>query len=176
MNSAIEKLNSLSTDAACEAFRGCCGADRWLTLMEQARPFVDAAELHAEADRDFSQLSSHDWLAAFACHPQIGDLTSLRMKFAGNREWSHGEQQGMNAADEATISALAAGNAAYLQRFGYIFIVCASGMSAAEMLELLTVRLKNQPDQELAIAAAEQRKITHLRIDKLLANLASAEK
>ncbi len=95
------------------------------------------------------------------------------MKFAGNRQWSHGEQQGISAADEATISALAAGNAAYLERFGYIFIVCASGKSAAEMLELLTARLQDDPRSELTIAAAEQRKITHLRIDKLLASLAA---
>ncbi len=164
------------TDAACESFRGCCGAEHWLELMEKARPFVDAAELHAEADRVFSQLSSEDWLAAFACHPQIGDLNSLRMKFVGNKLWSHGEQQGIGAADEATISALAAGNAAYLKRFGYIFIVCASGKSAAEMLELLMARLENDPQLELTIAAAEQRKITHLRIDKLLTSLATNQK
>jgi 2-oxo-4-hydroxy-4-carboxy-5-ureidoimidazoline decarboxylase len=174
MSSATEKLNSLPTTEACEAFRGCCGAERWLQLMEKARPIVDATRLHAIADKVFDQLSPDDWLAAFACHPQIGDLDSLRMKFAGNRQWSHGEQQGVNAADEATISALAVGNAAYRNRFGYIFIVCATGKSAAEMLELLQARLANDPQIELSIAAAEQRKISHLRIDKLLASLASS--
>jgi 2-oxo-4-hydroxy-4-carboxy-5-ureidoimidazoline decarboxylase len=172
VNSAIASLNSLSTEAACESLCGCCGADRWVELMENHRPFDSVAELHAAADKVFDQLSSADWLAAFACHPPIGDLDSLRMKFAGNRQWSHDEQQGVNAADEAAISALAAGNAAYRNRFGYIFIVCATGKSAAEMLELLTARLQNDPRSELTIAAAEQRKITHLRIDKLLASLA----
>jgi 2-oxo-4-hydroxy-4-carboxy-5-ureidoimidazoline decarboxylase len=172
VTSAIANLNALPTAAACEVFRGCCGAERWLQLMEKARPFVDMLELHATADEAFDQLSSDDWLAAFACHPQIGDLNSLRMKFAGNKVWSHGEQQGVNVSDEATLAALAAGNIAYSERFGYIFIVCASGKSAAEMLELLTARLENEPQLELSIAAAEQRKITHIRIDKLLSSLA----
>ena len=107
------------------------------------------------------------WLEALESHPKIGDLESLRMKYAGNKEWSGGEQAGVNSADEATLVALAEGNETYEQRFGYLFVVCATGKSAAEMLALLQERLGNEADEEFTIACGEQRKITHLRLDKL---------
>ncbi len=113
------------------------------------------------------KLSDCEWLEAFACHPQIGDMNSLRMKYAGNREWSAGEQAGVNAADEAILQALANGNAEYKEKFGFIFIVCATGKSAAEMLGILESRLPLSYAEEIVNAAREQRKITHLRIDKM---------
>ena len=95
-------------------------------------------------------------------------MASLKAKYAGNDAWSEGEQAGVDAANEKTLLALAKGNEDYEARFDYIFIVCASGKSAREMLQLLETRLGNDPDAELAIAAGEQRKITHLRLDKWL--------
>lgn len=124
--------------------------------------------MHQLADDVFDGLSDDDWKEAFAFHPQIGDAESLRMRFAGNKEWSGAEQSGMSQADEQTIQDLAVGNQKYEKRFGYIFIICASGKSASEMLSLLNERLGNETGDELTIAANEQRKISHLRIDKLI--------
>lgn len=135
--------------------------------MAAGRPYGTAEGLLAATDAAFAQMPRESWLEAFACHPKIGDLHSLRMKFTGNKEWSGGEQAGVNDADEATLRRLAEGNAAYEQRFGYLFIVCASGKSAAEMLALLESRLDNDPETELAIASGEQQKITRLRLAKL---------
>ncbi|MEM9352149.1 MAG: 2-oxo-4-hydroxy-4-carboxy-5-ureidoimidazoline decarboxylase [Planctomycetota bacterium] len=168
MNAAvIQQINAATADEAAAVFRKCCGSAWWCEQMTEARPFADADAVTTAADAAFDQMPREAWLEAFAAHPQIGDLQSLRMKYAGNREWSAGEQSGAAGADEETLKRLAAGNAAYLQRFGYIFIVCATGKTAAEMLALLEARLDNAPEAELPIAAAEQRKITHLRLAKL---------
>jgi len=177
MNDSIEALNSAAAQGdegdegdggATQTLLGFCGSPHWVAQMCEARPFANADELHAAADTIFERLSKDDWLAAFAHHPKIGDLESLKAKFAGNAEWSGGEQAGVNQAEEATLVELTQGNEDYESRFGHIFIVCATGKSAAEMLALLKSRLPNNPDDELPIAAAEQRKITHLRIDKWL--------
>ena len=136
--------------------------------MAAHHPFGTVKRLHQCADDVMDSLSDADWKEAFACHPEIGNLESLRMKFAGNAQWSAGEQAGVADANEEIIRQLADGNRSYHQRFGYIFIVCATGKSALEMLNLLQARLVNAPGAELAIAASEQRKITHLRLDKLI--------
>lgn len=164
---ALERLNQLSTAEAQEVFRACCGATAWCDAMVSRRPIVDRQSLHAAADQSFDILADADWLEAFACHPKIGDIDSLRMKFAGNAQWSAGEQAGASEANEETLRQLAIGNQQYEMRFGFIFIVCATGKTADQMLELLRVRLANSADDELKIAAAQQRRITHLRIDKL---------
>ncbi len=163
----ILTINSQSAKSATEALRGCCGAAAWCQHVAEMLPLDDLASFHRAADVAFDRLTPQEWIEAFSCHPKIGDLDSLRMKFAGNRQWSASEQAGISAADERTIQAIAEGNQVYLERFGYIFIVCASGKSADEMLALLTDRFQNDVATELTIAAAEQRKITHLRIDKL---------
>lgn len=160
-------LNGLSTAEATEQFRRCCGADTWCEVMAAARPFASAEAITAAADEAFDSMPREAWLEAFACHPRIGDLNSLRMKFTGNKEWSGGEQAGATAADDATLLRLAEANDAYFDRFGYLFIVCATGKSAPEMLAILESRLGNDPETELPIAAAEQRKITHLRLGKM---------
>lgn len=145
-----------------------CGSPNWVAQMCAARPFESTDALHAAADKIFDTLEPRDWMAAFAHHPKIGDLESLKAKYAGNEEWSGGEQSGVDSASEETLLALSKGNEDYEARFKYIFIVCASGKSAKEMLQLLQGRLDNEPDDELKIAAAEQQKITHLRMDKWL--------
>ncbi len=160
-------LNALDDAAIGEPFRKCCGAEAWVTAMVSQRPFADGSAVRACAERCFDELAPDDWIAAFNSHPRIGDLNSLRMRLAGNKQWSAGEQAGMNAADETTIQRLADGNQVYDERFGYPFIVCATGKSAAEMCAILYQRLENEPAAELAIAAEEQRKITRLRLEKL---------
>jgi 2-oxo-4-hydroxy-4-carboxy-5-ureidoimidazoline decarboxylase len=160
-------LNAVSTDDARKTMRRCCGAGCWCDAMVAARPFIDDAAIATAADAAFDAMPREAWLEAFTSHPKIGDLNSLRMKFAGNKEWSGGEQSGVNTADDATLQGLADGNRAYEELFGYLFIVCATGKTAAEMLAILQSRLGNDPETEFSIAAGEQRKITHLRLAKL---------
>jgi 2-oxo-4-hydroxy-4-carboxy-5-ureidoimidazoline decarboxylase len=138
--------------------------------MLEHRPFASTPALLALADRVWSGLEREDFLEAFSHHPQIGaDLAELQKKFASTSAWSASEQAGTGSAERATLEALRDENRAYLERFGYIFIVCATGKSAAEMLALLRARLPNDFATELKIAAAESAKITKLRLEKLSA-------
>jgi allantoinase len=162
-------FNDLPGPAAIAALLRCCGALAWCQRMSAARPFGSVDALHRASERSFDALSESDWREAFAAHPRIGGLSSLRMTYPGNKEWSAGEQAGVDRGDDAMLTALADGNAQYEARFGHIFIVCATGRTAGQMLDLLRARLHNPPALELAIAAGEQRKITRLRIDKLFA-------
>ena len=147
------------------AFERCCGAHRWVAAMVAARPFGTDQALHAAAERAFDALDTPDWLQAFAHHPRIGDVSRLRERFAGSGELSEKEQGlALAAAREDTIQRLFDANQRYEARHGHIFIVCASGKSAAEMLDLLLGRIDLDPAQELANCADEQRKITRLRL------------
>lgn len=137
--------------------------------MLAARPFQHRTQLHGVAEHIWWHPGDGDWREAFTPHPRIGaDIAALRARFVATAAWSQGEQAGVAGAGEATLQALAGGNRDYEARFGHIFIVCATGKGAAEMLGLLRQRLPNARDRELAIAAAEQRKITAIRLDKLL--------
>jgi 2-oxo-4-hydroxy-4-carboxy-5-ureidoimidazoline decarboxylase len=169
----LRRLNAMPSSEARAALLRCCGSSRWAEAVAAARPFADADALRAEAERAWWRLERGDWLEAFGHHPRIGDKDALRERFATTRTWAASEQGGVTASDEATLEALAAGNRDYEARFGYIFIVCASGKTAPEMLALLSARLSNPPDAELRIAASEQAKITKLRLDKLLAEVTS---
>jgi len=163
----LDELNPTPAEEAQVALLRCCGSRRWAERTLASRPFGSAAELFAAADDVWQNLDRDDWLEAFAAHPRIGDLDNLRKKFAATADWASHEQSGVAAASEETLRQLADGNRRYEERFGYIFIVLATGKSAAEMLDILNARLRNSPDQELAIAAAEQAKITRLRLEKL---------
>ncbi len=164
----LASLNAMERGAAREALGRCCGATRWVEAMLEARPYPDRAALMAAAERAFAPLVRSDWLEAFGQHPRIGDAAALRARFPLTAGWAGEEQRGALAADEATLRELADGNRAYEDRFGYIFIVCATGRSAGEMLALLRGRLGNAPELELAVAAGEQKKITRLRIERLI--------
>ncbi len=165
----LEKLNDLKKPALAEALQKCCGSSAWVEKMLAGFPIADAETLMAEAKTKWYELSEIDWREAFAHHPKIGDVASLKEKFASTRQWAEGEQGAVKAASPATLEALAVGNAEYEQKFGYIFIVCATGKSAGEMLALLRARLPNAAAAEILIAAGEQEKITRLRLGKLLA-------
>ena len=163
----LGRLNGLD-DAAAEADLGrCCGAARWARAVAARRPFADGAALRAAAEAAWPALTDADWREAFTHHPKIGDIESLRGRYAHTRDWAASEQSRAQGAPDDVLQALAAGNAAYEARFGYIFIVCATGRSAGEMLALLRERLPNEPAVELGVAAEEQKKITRLRLDKL---------
>ncbi len=165
----LDELNRLPVAEARAAFERCCGAGEWIERMVAARPFSGAADLYDVAGRAAATLTERDWREAFAHHPKIGDRESLARRFGSTAVWASQEQQGAAAATAGTLDALAEGNRAYEEKFGYIFIVCATGRSAEEMLALLRARLPNDPGRELAIAAEEQMKITRLRLEKLLA-------
>jgi allantoicase len=158
-----------AVNAASEAqLLRACGSSRWVAAFAAARPFPSRAALFGEAERLWWRLGDGDWLEAFTHHPRIGaDLATLRAKYATTADWSLGEQAGVAQAGEDVLQALADGNRAYEALFGWIFLVCATGKSAAEMLTLLHERLANEPAAELRIAAGEQVKITRLRLEKL---------
>ncbi|RSK50373.1 2-oxo-4-hydroxy-4-carboxy-5-ureidoimidazoline decarboxylase [Hymenobacter rigui] len=165
----LSDLNNLPAPTRAEELRRCCGSSAWVEATNQQFPFADADVLYQIATQAWNRLSEADWREAFTHHPKIGDVGALREKFASTSTWAEGEQGAVQQASEETLQALAAGNAAYEQRFGYIFIVCATGKSAAEMLALLQARLPNPPEKEIHVAAAEQDKITRIRLEKLLA-------
>lgn len=161
-------LDGLAAGEAQTALERCCASRRWVTGMLARRPFGSSARLRQSAREVWSGLELADYLEAFAGHPPIGaSLSALRAKFGSTHGWASEEQAGMSQADETRIRALELANRAYFERFGYIFIVCATGKTAPELLELLLARLSNPPEQELAVAAAEQGKITELRLEKL---------
>ena len=165
----LTDLNTLAPAARAEALATCCGATAWAATLNEQFPFASAAALYEAAERVWRNLSEADWREAFTHHPKIGDVNALREKFASTTTWAAGEQGAVRQASDDTLAALAAGNTAYEQRFGYIFIVCATGKSAAEMLALLQARLPNAPSHEIHVAMGEQAKITRLRLQKLLA-------
>jgi len=164
----IDELNRLAEAEASGLFLRCCGSHAWADAMTVSRPFASRDAVHAQAGVVWDALPVADWMEAYTAHPRIGDVDSLRKKYADTKVWASGEQSGVEVADEEVIQGLARGNTAYEQKFGFIFIVCATGKSAAEMLALLNARLPNTREQEIHNAAAEQLKITRLRIDKWL--------
>ena len=157
----LDQLNSLDVGTRREALGRCCGAGGWLDRMEELFPAESVEALYAAAEKAWSECSAEDGLEAFSHHPRIGEQ-QLRDK------WASGEQSGVNQALESVLQGLAAGNAAYEKKFGYIFLVCATGKSAEEMLLLLRERLNHGPEEEIRIAMGEQGKITRLRLEKLL--------
>ncbi len=165
----IQELNQLPADEAKALFLRCCGSDNWAAAMSAGRPYRDVAEIRSRAVAEWDRLPVDDRLEAFTAHPRIGDVDSLRKKFADTKAWASGEQSGVESAAEQVIQGLARGNSDYEGKFGFIFIVCATGKSAPEMLALLQARLPNTREQEIRNASAEQIKITLLRIDKWLA-------
>lgn len=166
----LEELNNLPKPVLAEALQKCCGSTAWVENMLTAFPISDAETLMDEANTQWNSLREADWREAFTHHPKIGgNVEALREKFANTSAWAEGEQASVREASQETLELLAAGNTEYEKKFGYIFIVCATGKSAAEMLALLQARLTNKPEDEILIAAGEQNKITRLRLEKLLA-------
>jgi 2-oxo-4-hydroxy-4-carboxy-5-ureidoimidazoline decarboxylase len=163
----LDRINAWTVDEAIAEFRRCCGSTRWAETVASLRPYASEAELRDAAERTWWDLSRDDWLEAFAAHPKIGDLDALRARFAATATWSAREQSGVAGATEEVLGALAEGNRRYEEKFGYIFIVCATGKTAAEMLERLLRRLPNDPTDEIANAAAEQAAITRLRLERI---------
>ena len=168
MNQSINRLNELSGEDAQAEFVKCCGSTRWAQAMTAARPFSAIDELLAKADNVWWSLEKEDWLEAFRVHPKIGEKKAAAAQSEQARSWSAQEQSSASRATTEVMSALVDGNREYEQRFGFIYIVCATGKSSEELLKILQARLKNDSETELRNAADEQRKITRLRLEKLL--------
>lgn len=164
----LEQLNRLSEAEATAAFTQCCTAQRWVERMVIDRPFESLAEMMEISDTIWEECDVDDYIEAFLGHPRIGDVESLAKKYANTKAWASGEQKGVEGADRAVIERLAEGNKNYEEKFGHLFIVCATGKSAAETLDLLEARMPNDPKTEVMVAAAEQNKITRIRLKKLL--------
>lgn len=161
-------LNELAPEEARKEFLKCCGATRWAETVERERPYASLEQLIANANEAWWSLSEADWLEAFRSHPKIGGRKAANAVSAQSQQWSSQEQQGVQNAPQGAIEKLAQLNVDYEKKFGFIFIVCATGKSTDEILALLEQRLPNDASEELPIAAAEQAKITELRLRKLL--------
>lgn len=165
----IQALNHLSPALLRENLFNCCGSSSWVDRMMAHFPVESLTDLLELATVQWKACNELDWREAFTHHPKIGDVQSLKEKFAATAAWASGEQQSVQHAADEVIQQLAAGNAAYEAKFGFIFIVCATGKTAQEMLQLLQMRLPNDIETELDIAQAEQMKITLIRLNKLVA-------
>ncbi len=167
---SIAEFDHLSKDEQQTLLTKCCGSTAWVGKMLTVFPVEDLVELLEYAEEKWYQCSEADWLEAFTHHPKIGDIDSLKEKFASTASWAAGEQSAVTDTTQETLEALAEGNHLYEEKYGYIFIVCATGKSAVEMLSLLQVRLQNAAEVEIEIAAAEQDKITKIRLENLFAS------
>ena len=161
----IERLNALPRDQAVAELLQCCGSRAWAETMVDARPFASRDALLDTADAVWRVLAREDWLEAFRAHPRIGERAAAEHHGA---EWSEQEQAAVLGAGDEARAELAALNRLYEQRFGYIFLICATGLAAADILEALRWRVDSDPAAELHIAGEEQRKITRLRLERLL--------
>lgn len=144
----------------------CCGSSAWVEKMLKMPAVEDLVDLFEDAEEAWYTCNSDDWKEAFSHHPKIGDLDNLRKKYSTD-QFAGNEQSGVKNAPDEVLKKLAEGNAAYEKKFGFIYIVCATGKSADEMLSLLQQRLRNNPDEEILNAMEEQNKITKIRLEKL---------
>lgn len=168
MEPGLDRLNSLPANEAESELGKCCGSTNWARRMAAERPFTNSNELATLADRIWWSLEPDDWLEAFASHPKIGENKAARAMRTEAEHWAAQEQAGAHNATQEALRSLAELNREYAEKFGYIYIVCASGKSSEEMLAILRERLPNDAEMELRIAAREQARITKLRLGKLI--------
>lgn len=166
----IAEFDHFSTEKKKELLKQCCGSSAWVNKMLMVFPVEDLVELLEAAEEKWYECSEEDWKEAFEHHPKIGDINSLKQKYTATKTWAEGEQAGVTTASEDVLKDLEESNKLYEKKIGYIFIVCATGKSAEEMLVLLKARLNNTAEEEIKIAAGEQNKITKLRLEKLFLN------
>ena len=164
----LELLNVLGRAEAEHALLQCCGSRRWAQRVAAERPYQDLEALITRANDIWWSLQPNDWLEAFRSHPKIGEKKAAGLVSDKSRQWSGQEQSGVSNASQETVDSLATLNQAYEERFGFIFIICATGKTSEEMLAALRERLGNDTTRELTTAAAEQGKITELRLRKLV--------
>jgi len=169
VSEVLARWNSLRHQEAARAILPCCGSENWAAGMASKRPIQDELSLMETSDTIWQGLGEPDWLEAFRSHPRIGESRAEVDSVTQSSAWSEQEQQKAASADEAMKLALKWGNREYEQKFGRIFIVCATGKSASEILEILRRRLHNDEATELQQAAEEQRQIMRIRLKKWFA-------
>lgn len=169
MSLTLAQFNDFDQDQATSALLTCCTSSRWAHDLASARPFATVEDLIAHSDAVWTKVQQQesDLLEALDGHPQIGNVATLKEKYRNTQDSAAHEQSGANEADDEVLEALAKSNQEYLDKFGFIFIVFATGKSAQQMLDLLLARLPNDRGTELVNAATEQNKITRLRLNKL---------
>ena len=165
---SLAELNGMPTALFLEKTGKCCGAKAWVEKLLAARPFTSRDELFEKADEAWFSCKKVDWLEAFTHHPRIGDVESLKQKFAATAAWTSKEQGRVSETEVSVLEELKRYNDLYFEKFGFIFIVFATGKSAEEMLAILKTRYENDPVEEVLNAVLEQHKITQLRLEKLL--------
>ncbi|MEP6729850.1 MAG: 2-oxo-4-hydroxy-4-carboxy-5-ureidoimidazoline decarboxylase [bacterium] len=168
MTLTLAQLDTMPDAESAFTLAACCGSSTWVAAMVARRPFGSRETLLAVAEEVGLALQPSDWLDAFAHHPRIGERQPASLVSATAANWSQGEQSASSMSSEDARAALREANAEYEQRFGFIFIICANGRSANEILAALRDRLTNEPDAEMFIAAREQRQITRQRLEKLI--------
>ena len=168
MSSRLDRWNQLSARAAQEEVLPCCGSVAWARELTVRRPLLDEASLLAASDEIWNSLGEQDWVEAFSKHPRIGERKAPALATAQSALWSAQEQRNVSLAEDAVQQDMAEANRQYEQRFGRVFIVCATGKNTLEILDILRRRLQNDEAIELKEAAEEQRKITNLRLKKWL--------
>jgi len=164
----LDEINNCAVDDLSIALRKCCGATKWIQSMIGMRPYTSRNDLQNKADISWSSCVFEDVMEAFNHHPKIGDKENMAKNFSSTKEWAGDEQRGVDTASDQILERLLIVNEEYVIKYGYIFIVYATGKSAVQMLDLLESRLHNDADAELKIAKGEQHKITKLRLNKLL--------
>jgi len=151
-----------------QALNKICTSQKWVSLVKAKMPFKSLSELKNAAEEAFAELEEQDWLEAFAGHPMIGDISTLQKKYAQGKSLSEKEQGGVKDASDETLQQLLLLNKEYVEKFGFIFIVCATNKSADEMLSMLKARINRTREQELQQAAIEQQKISQIRMEAYL--------
>ena len=172
----VVAFDTLPDYDAARLLESCCGSHAWVRAMLGRRPFRSLERILDDADEIWWSLSPENWREAFDHHPRIGEQSAAAPQAAVAHAWSADEQRGAAASSDAARQALAEGNREYEQKFGHIYLVCATGKSAEEMLDLLRARLSNDPATELRVAALEQAKITRLRVEKLFGSTSTRER
>lgn len=168
MSEVLARWNEMDSAEAAKEILPCCGAKAWAEELAGKRPFDDEAALLIASDEVWLGLGTPDRLEAFQSHPKIGESRAAIATGGHSADWSQQEQKSVAVAQEDVKAELANGNREYEEKFGFLFIVCATGKSAPEILEILKQRLQNGKDKELKEAAEEQRQITQLRLRKWL--------
>lgn len=171
----IAEFDHLPDEKKKELLKQCCGSPAWVNKMLTVFPVEDLVEFLDVTEQKWNECTEQEQMEAFEHHPKIGDINSLKERFADTAGWAAVEQSGVVSSNEKTLQDLAKGNQEYENKFGFIFIVCATGRSAQEMLADLNSRLNNSKNEEIKIAAAEQLKITKLRLERLFEINESAE-
>jgi 2-oxo-4-hydroxy-4-carboxy-5-ureidoimidazoline decarboxylase len=165
MNQVLAQWNAAETQSAMQVMMDCCGAHRWAREMVDQRPIPTESGLHEAADRIWDKMMESDWMEAFSHHPRIGERKAQKAS-SQSSAWSSQEQSSIKTAADSVLTALTHGNARYEDKFGFTYIVCATGKTPEAMLAILRRRLTNARAAELREAAEQQRQILHIRLRK----------